>query len=89
MAKPVALIIGCWTELREKCFYYCSFLMHVVQIVTSARVLPTIKHDKSVPYLFSTPQARSQQQTEILIHLLKILAPVSDISGVLALVVPM
>ena len=33
-------------------------------------------HDKSGPYLFSTPQAGSQQQTEILIHLLKKLAPV-------------
>ena len=44
-------------------------------------------HDKSVPYLFSTPQARSQQQTEI--HLSKKLAPVNDISGVLHLVDPM
>ena len=43
-------------------------------------------HDKSVPYLFSTAQARSQQQTEILIHLFKKLAPVYDISGVLCLV---
>ena len=42
-------------------------------------------HDKNVPHLFSTPQARSQQQTEILIHLLKKLAPVNDISGVLYL----
>ena len=46
-------------------------------------------HDKSVPYLFSTPQARSQQQTEIFIHLLKKLAPVYDIRGVLYLVHPM
>ena len=46
-------------------------------------------HDKSVPYLFSTPQATSQQQTEILIHLLKKLAPVNDINGVLYLVDPM
>ena len=46
-------------------------------------------HDKSVPYLFSTPQARSQQQTEIRIHLLKKLAPVNDINGVLNLVNPM
>jgi len=36
-------------------------------------------HDKSVPYLFSTPQARSQQQTGILIHLLKKLPPVNEI----------
>jgi len=43
----------------------------------------------SVPYLFSTPHARSQQQTEILIHLLKKLDPVNDIRGVLYLVDPM
>ena len=43
-------------------------------------------HDKSVPFLFSTQQARSQQQTEIHIHLLKKHAPVNDISGVLYLV---
>ena len=43
-------------------------------------------HGKSVPYLFSTAQARSQQQIEILIHLLKKLASVKDISGVLCLV---
>ena len=42
-------------------------------------------HDKSVPSLFSTPQARYQQQTEIRIHLLKKFAPVNDISGVLYL----
>ena len=45
-------------------------------------------HDKSVPFFFSTPQARSQQQTEILIHLLKKLSSVNDISGVLYLVDP-
>ena len=42
-------------------------------------------HDKRVPYLFSSPQARSQQQTEILIHLLKELTPEKDISSVLYL----
>ena len=46
-------------------------------------------HDKSVPHLFSTPQPRSQQQTEIFVHLLKKLAPVKEISGVLSLVDPM
>ena len=46
--------------------------------------LPTMK----CSYLFSTPQARSQQQTEILMHLLKKLAPVNDFSGVLYLVDP-
>ena len=45
--------------------------------------------DKNVSYLFSTPQARSQQLTDILIHLLKKLAPVIGISGVLYLVDPM
>ena len=43
-------------------------------------------HDKSVRNLFSTPQARSQQQIGILILLLKKLAPVNDTSGVLYLV---
>ena len=46
-------------------------------------------HGKGVPYLFSTPQARSQQRTEIVVHLLKKLAPVNDISGVLYVVEPM
>ena len=55
----------------------------------SASLVDGLTHDKSVPYLFSTPQTRSQQQTEILIHLLKKLAPVSDTSGVLYLVDPM
>ena len=45
-------------------------------------------HDKSVPFFFSTPQARSQQQTEILIQLFKKLSPVNDISGVFYLVDP-
>ena len=41
-------------------------------------------HDKSVPTCFQlVPQARSQQQTEILIHLLKQLAAVNVIRGVL------
>ena len=48
-----------------------------------------LTRNKSVPYLVSTPQSRSQQQTEILIHLLKKLTPVNDISGVLYLVDPM
>ena len=45
--------------------------------------------DKSVTYLFSTLQRRSQQQTKILIHFLKKLAAVNDIGGVLYLVDPM
>ena len=32
MARPLALSIGCWTGLRAKSFYSCSFLMHVVEI---------------------------------------------------------
>ena len=51
----------------------------------AASLVHGFSHDKSVPQLFSTPQARSQQQTEILIHLLKKLTPVNDISGVLYL----
>ena len=55
----------------------------------SASLLHDFTFDKSVPYLFSTPQARSQQQTDILIHLLKKLAPVNEIRGVLYVVDPM
>ena len=55
----------------------------------SASLLHGFTYDKSVPYLFSTPQARSQQQTEIVIHLLKKLALVNDISGIVYLVDPM
>ena len=55
---------------------------------TSASLVHGFTHNKSVPYLFSTPQTRCQQQTEILIHLLKKLAPVNDISSVLNLVDP-
>ena len=40
-------------------------------------------HDKSFPYLFSTPQSRSQRKTENFIHLLKKLTPVNDISEAL------
>ena len=67
----------------------CS-LIRIVSSTTpgSVSLVHGFTHDKSVPYLFSTPQARSQQQTEILIHLLKKLAPVNDISGVLYLVDP-
>ena len=32
MAKPVVRNTGCWTVLRVKSFYSCSFLMHFVQI---------------------------------------------------------
>ena len=154
MEKPVALSTRCWTGLRAKSLYSCSFLMHAVQIenhqyhlllslkffdwyalsdtftntwsgglkcVFVVSSLPAIvvegsksfsfpgcslirivssttpgsvslvhgfTHDKSVPFLFSTPQAWSQQQTEILIHLLKKLVLVSDTSGVLYLVDP-
>ena len=55
----------------------------------SASLVHRFTHDKSVPYLFLTPQTRSQQQTENLIHLLKKLAPVNYISGVFYLVDPM
>ena len=63
------------------------FLIRIVSSTTSGSVklVHGFTHDKSAPYLFST----SQQQTEIVIHLLKKLAPVNDISGVLYLVDPM
>ena len=54
----------------------------------SVSLVHGVTHDKSVCYLFSTPQSRYQQQTEILIHLLKRLAPVNGIRGVLQLVDP-
>ena len=47
-------------------------------------VLPTIKVFPT--YFRHVPQAKSQQQTEILIHLFKKLAPVTGIRGVLYLV---
>ena len=56
-------------------------LVRIVSSTTpdSASLVHGSTHDKSVPYLFSTPQTRCQQQTEILIYLLKKLAPVNDI----------
>ena len=68
----------------------CS-LIRIVSSTTpgSVSLVHGFTHDNSVPYLFSTLQARSQQQTEMLIHLLKKLAPVNDISSVLYSVDPM
>ena len=68
----------------------CS-LVRIVSSTTPdfASLVHAFTHDKSVPYLFSTPQTRSPQQTEILIHLLKKLGPVTDIIGVLYSVDPM
>ena len=65
----------------------CS-LIWIVSSTTPASVSLVLgfTHDKSIPYLFSTPQTRSQQQTEIFVHLLRKLAPVIEISGVLSLV---
>jgi len=60
-------------------FASACFFDYTRLCITSAWFYP-----RSVPYLSSTPQARSQLQTEILIHLLKELAPVNDISGVLS-----
>ena len=68
----------------------CS-LVWIVPSTTpgSMSVVHDFTHNKSVPYLFSTPQARSQQQTDILIHSYKKLAPVNEIRGVLYVVDPM
>ena len=67
----------------------CSFV-RIVSSTTpgSVSLVHGFTHDKSVPYLFSAPRERSQQQSELFIHLLKKLAPVNDISGVLYLVDP-
>ena len=79
-----------WLQIIFISGLFCN-LVRIVSSTTSDSVslVEGFTHDKSVPYLFSTPQARAQQQTEILIHLLKELAPVDDIRGVLYLVVPM
>ena len=68
-----------------------SPLIRIVSSTTPGSVSQVhgFTHDKGVPYLFSTPQARSQLQAEILTHLLKKLAPVNDSSGMLYLDHPM
>ena len=64
-----------------KPFPVCS-LIRIVSSTTpsSVSLVHCSTHDKSVHYLFSAPQSRSQQQTEILIYFLEKLAPVNDIS---------
>ena len=84
VSSSPAIVVG-----GSKSFPGCS-LIRIVSSTTPGSVSQVhgLTHDKSFPYLFSTPKARSQQQTEILIHLLKKLAPVNDISGVWYLVDP-
>ena len=56
------------------------------------RIKNAKKHAKNaliIAYLLSTPQARSHQQTEILIHFLWKLASVNDICGMLYFVDPL
>ena len=123
MAKPVALSIGCWTGLRAKSFYSCSFLVHAVQIanhqylpwlslkffgwyglsdtftktwaggLSCVFVVSSFFDDTRLcvtsAWFYPSCIRQSQQQTEILLHLLKKLAPVNDISCVLYLVDPM
>ena len=64
------------------------FLIRIVSSTATGSVslVHGFTHHKSVPYLFSTRQARSQQQTAIFISLMKKLAPVNGISGALYLV---
>ena len=64
-------------------FSGCS-LIRIICSTTSGSVslVHGFTYDKSVPYPWLIPQARSQQQTEIPIHLLKKVPPVNDISGV-------
>ena len=66
-------------------------MIRIVSLTTpcSVSLVHGFIHDKSVPFFFSTPQARSQQQAESLIHLLKKLTTVNDISGLLYLIDPM
>ena len=80
----------CCRRFESFSFPRC-FLIRIVSSTTpgSESLVHGFNHDQSVPYLFSTPQARSQQQTEILIHLLNKRAPINDISPVLYLVYPM
>ena len=68
----------------------CS-LIRIVSSTTpgSVSLVHGFTHDKIIPYLFSTHQARSQQLSEILIHLLKKRADANNISDVLHLVNPM
>jgi len=77
----------CRGWLRSFSFAGCS-LVGIVSSTTpgSVSLVHGFTHDNCVPYLFSTPQARSEQQTEILIHLMKKLATVNDMRGVLYLV---
>ena len=77
---PVTVVEGSKSFSFPGCY-----LVRIVSSTTpgSVSLVHGFTHNKSVPYLFSTPQARSQQQTEILIQLLRKLAPVNDIRGVL------
>ena len=68
-------------------FQGCSLIWIVSSTTTgSVSLVHGFTHHKSVPYLFSTPRARSQQQTAIFISLMKKLVPVNGISGALYLV---
>ena len=90
LSFPVCQLLLSVDGSKSFSFQGCS-LVRIVSSTTpgSVSLVHGFTHDKSVPYLFSTPQARSQQQTEILIHFLKKLAPENDIRGVLYLVDPM
>ena len=91
-------VVSCRFQFASYCcrwfesfsFPGCS-LIRIVSSTTpcSESLVHGFTNDQSVPYLFSTPQARSQEETKILIHLLKKLATENDISGVLYLGDPM
>ena len=92
--KPFGFVLSSLPAIvvdGSKSFSFPGSLITILSSNTpgSVSLVLGFAHDKSVRELFSTPQARSQQQTEILIHLLKKLAPANDISGVLYLVDPM
>ena len=77
---PVTLV----DDSKSFSFPGCS-LIRIVSSTTpgSVSLVHGFTHDKIIPYLFSTRQARSQQLSEILIHLLKKRATANNISDVL------
>ena len=80
MCLPAMVVYGS----QSISFPGCSLIRIICSTTPgSVSLVHGFTHDKSVPYLSSIPQARSQQQTEILIHLLKKLPPVNGIKSVL------
>ena len=68
LSFPVCQLLLWLNGFKSFSFLGCS-LTRVVSSTApgSVSLVHGLLHDKCVPYLFSTPQSRSQQQTEILI----------------------